>query len=161
MIRRPPRSTRKESSAASDVYKRQIHEGDELHGHNFQVVFNITIRKAEGITLGLAVSCGESDRLLVEEVKPGAMAAWNKQCASGGKGPMLQKIVRAGDHITQVNNISNDFVAMLNECCRHQTVNLTVARREPQVFLRQSSLRGEAAVFDPSCEAHTLTPFFQ
>eukprot|EP00826_Nyctotherus_ovalis_P034827 TRINITY_DN2933_c0_g4_i4.p2 TRINITY_DN2933_c0_g4~~TRINITY_DN2933_c0_g4_i4.p2 ORF type:complete len:129 (-),score=25.75 TRINITY_DN2933_c0_g4_i4:94-459(-) len=25
MIRRPPRSTRKESSAASDVYKRQVH----------------------------------------------------------------------------------------------------------------------------------------
>ena len=27
MIRRPPRSTRKESSAASDVYKRQLYEG--------------------------------------------------------------------------------------------------------------------------------------
>ena len=27
MIRRPPRSTRKESSAASDVYKRQIKDG--------------------------------------------------------------------------------------------------------------------------------------
>ena len=26
MIRRPPRSTRKESSAASDVYKRQVNE---------------------------------------------------------------------------------------------------------------------------------------
>eukprot|EP00826_Nyctotherus_ovalis_P065198 TRINITY_DN957_c0_g1_i8.p1 TRINITY_DN957_c0_g1~~TRINITY_DN957_c0_g1_i8.p1 ORF type:complete len:102 (+),score=44.38 TRINITY_DN957_c0_g1_i8:29-307(+) len=25
MLRRPPRSTRKESSAASDVYKRQVH----------------------------------------------------------------------------------------------------------------------------------------
>ncbi|WP_460366297.1 hypothetical protein, partial [Staphylococcus aureus] len=28
MIRRPPRSTRKESSAASDVYKRQIDRRD-------------------------------------------------------------------------------------------------------------------------------------
>ncbi|WP_460366173.1 hypothetical protein, partial [Staphylococcus aureus] len=28
MIRRPPRSTRKESSAASDVYKRQSHLDD-------------------------------------------------------------------------------------------------------------------------------------
>ena len=27
MIRRPPRSTRKESSAASDVYKRQVYDG--------------------------------------------------------------------------------------------------------------------------------------
>ena len=27
MIRRPPRSTRKESSAASDVYKRQMYDG--------------------------------------------------------------------------------------------------------------------------------------
>ena len=34
MIRRPPRSTRKESSAASDVYKRQVEawEGDTLVG---------------------------------------------------------------------------------------------------------------------------------
>ena len=30
MIRRPPRSTRKESSAASDVYKRQELDGDEM-----------------------------------------------------------------------------------------------------------------------------------
>ena len=28
MIRRPPRSTRKESSAASDVYKRQVQQGN-------------------------------------------------------------------------------------------------------------------------------------
>ena len=34
MIRRPPRSTRKESSAASDVYKRQVecYEDDNLIG---------------------------------------------------------------------------------------------------------------------------------
>ena len=30
MIRRPPRSTRKESSAASDVYKRQVEQFEEL-----------------------------------------------------------------------------------------------------------------------------------
>ena len=30
MIRRPPRSTRKESSAASDVYKRQVQSLREL-----------------------------------------------------------------------------------------------------------------------------------
>ncbi|WP_460365910.1 hypothetical protein [Staphylococcus aureus] len=30
MIRRPPRSTRKESSAASDVYKRQVQGPDSL-----------------------------------------------------------------------------------------------------------------------------------
>ncbi|WP_460366165.1 hypothetical protein [Staphylococcus aureus] len=30
MIRRPPRSTRKESSAASDVYKRQVQEAQQL-----------------------------------------------------------------------------------------------------------------------------------
>ena len=34
MIRRPQRSTRKESSAASDVYKRQI-KGTNFDGHNF------------------------------------------------------------------------------------------------------------------------------
>ena len=30
MIRRPPRSTRKESSAASDVYKRQAHAREDF-----------------------------------------------------------------------------------------------------------------------------------
>ena len=32
MIRRPPRSTLSSSSAASDVYKRQIHDGPEANG---------------------------------------------------------------------------------------------------------------------------------
>ena len=36
MIRRPPRSTRKESSAASDVYKRQI----EAHPTGFEEAVN-------------------------------------------------------------------------------------------------------------------------
>src|SRR5665254_24585 len=31
MIRRPPRSTRVRSSAASDVYKRQLPDGDQQH----------------------------------------------------------------------------------------------------------------------------------
>ena len=37
MLRRPPRSTQSRSSAASDVYKRQIQEGlkpEELHIFN-------------------------------------------------------------------------------------------------------------------------------
>ncbi|WP_460365896.1 hypothetical protein, partial [Staphylococcus aureus] len=36
MIRRPPRSTRKESSAASDVYKRQRKTYPEVHLHYWQ-----------------------------------------------------------------------------------------------------------------------------
>ncbi|WP_460366005.1 hypothetical protein [Staphylococcus aureus] len=36
MIRRPPRSTRKESSAASDVYERQVESfNDSVHSTTF------------------------------------------------------------------------------------------------------------------------------
>ena len=43
MIRRPPRSTRKESSAASDVYKRQeitneISEKDDFDFHTSSII---------------------------------------------------------------------------------------------------------------------------
>jgi len=37
MIRRPPRSTRKESSAASDVYKRQYRHIVELASEEYSV----------------------------------------------------------------------------------------------------------------------------
>src|SRR5665811_2634184 len=39
MIRRPPRSTRVRSSAASDVYKRQIHQfADDVRARDLEVV---------------------------------------------------------------------------------------------------------------------------
>ena len=47
MIRRPPRSTRKESSAASDVYKRQVKVAEEAYhlyksiGHAEENVYSI------------------------------------------------------------------------------------------------------------------------
>eukprot|EP00826_Nyctotherus_ovalis_P038600 TRINITY_DN3626_c0_g3_i2.p1 TRINITY_DN3626_c0_g3~~TRINITY_DN3626_c0_g3_i2.p1 ORF type:complete len:275 (-),score=57.48 TRINITY_DN3626_c0_g3_i2:54-857(-) len=40
MIRRPPRSTRKESSAASDVYKRQIEDSSQLWKFTLKKVMN-------------------------------------------------------------------------------------------------------------------------
>src|SRR5450756_85703 len=56
MIRRPPRSTQSRSSAASDVYKRQVHE--ELEGFAFGVVGE----QGQGMVNGLEV-----DALLVAE----------------------------------------------------------------------------------------------
>ncbi|WP_460366071.1 hypothetical protein, partial [Staphylococcus aureus] len=43
MIRRPPRSTRKESSAASDVYKRQPH-------NNIKIVKPISFSKTNAVS---------------------------------------------------------------------------------------------------------------
>ena len=69
MIRRPPRSTRKESSAASDVYKRQFHgcpdetgrSGWFSHrshegGHRATVRPRVPVRPAPSVTLAPARS---------------------------------------------------------------------------------------------------------
>ena len=50
MIRRPPRSTRKESSAASDVYKRQVWVQGEMKEEHW-----ITINRARAIENGCYV----------------------------------------------------------------------------------------------------------
>eukprot|EP00826_Nyctotherus_ovalis_P040066 TRINITY_DN3903_c0_g1_i20.p1 TRINITY_DN3903_c0_g1~~TRINITY_DN3903_c0_g1_i20.p1 ORF type:complete len:180 (+),score=22.60 TRINITY_DN3903_c0_g1_i20:25-540(+) len=48
MIRRPPRSTRKESSAASDVYKRQVLRGVEVL---LEAVYVLVILVNKGISM--------------------------------------------------------------------------------------------------------------
>ena len=48
MIRRPPRSTRKESSAASDVYKRQVLDGTTVRNSMVFVSYRVTTGTLEG-----------------------------------------------------------------------------------------------------------------
>ena len=49
MIRRPPRSTRKESSAASDVYKRQIKDLPDYKGDDPLTIRVYVFSQIEGV----------------------------------------------------------------------------------------------------------------
>eukprot|EP00826_Nyctotherus_ovalis_P052631 TRINITY_DN670_c0_g2_i8.p3 TRINITY_DN670_c0_g2~~TRINITY_DN670_c0_g2_i8.p3 ORF type:complete len:150 (+),score=48.19 TRINITY_DN670_c0_g2_i8:25-450(+) len=49
MIRRPPRSTRKESSAASDVYKRQVH-GKMIKAKSSSLEDDLTIDRPRSVS---------------------------------------------------------------------------------------------------------------
>ena len=59
MIRRPPRSTLDRSSAASDVYKRQVIPGELVSIDSKELVWNaekigkITVKKADVLSLSL------------------------------------------------------------------------------------------------------------
>ncbi|WP_460366091.1 hypothetical protein [Staphylococcus aureus] len=50
MIRRPPRSTRKESSAASDVYKRQVYAASTLRSPRCSPVSYTHLRAHETLS---------------------------------------------------------------------------------------------------------------
>src|SRR5450759_444152 len=64
MLRLPPRSTPLYSSAASDVYKRQLHDGDEVHV-GFRLARDETVQVIEVGLVMLAVM--ETDRVLRDE----------------------------------------------------------------------------------------------
>eukprot|EP00826_Nyctotherus_ovalis_P058818 TRINITY_DN8122_c0_g1_i3.p1 TRINITY_DN8122_c0_g1~~TRINITY_DN8122_c0_g1_i3.p1 ORF type:complete len:160 (-),score=44.32 TRINITY_DN8122_c0_g1_i3:171-623(-) len=69
MIRRPPRSTQSRSSAASDVYKRQLYAQygngnlqilhSKTHGRTFEQPIEV---KTNGITLDIMAMCGENGK---------------------------------------------------------------------------------------------------
>ena len=59
MIRRPPRSTRKESSAASDVYKRQ---GKDTYWLGFSLQDKMQLTLKDGATWYNAITPGQKDQ---------------------------------------------------------------------------------------------------
>jgi hypothetical protein len=93
-------------------------------------IFSFTLRKADGVNLGLNVSHvddDESDRCLrVESVQSeGAVASWNKQCLSTS---WAEKAVIPGDRIICVNTAYYNTVKMLEECKNKQLLKITVVR---------------------------------
>lgn len=128
--------------------------------------FTFTIRKADGLDLGLNILHHELDQILrIEGVRPdGAVDAWNRQCASG---TAADKMVCPGDAIVAVNDITGNPDMMLEECRNKQLLRITIARGDstlaalPPVALPPSmpvSLNAEAPVYvppSPSVQAGT------
>lgn len=88
--------------------------------------FSITIRRADGVGLGLHVGRSSCDQvLLVEQVlQGGAIEAWNQQCVGT---PQAGRAVVAGDVIVGVNNQSG-CEAMLKEISGKQLLRLAIRR---------------------------------
>src|SRR5665811_2474775 len=61
MIRRPPRSTRVRSSAASDVYKRQVLADDDVRGHLAPGGGDLHVLLLEDELAGLVADGGRPD----------------------------------------------------------------------------------------------------
>eukprot|EP00658_Telonema_sp_P-2_P039884 TRINITY_DN284_c0_g1_i1.p1 TRINITY_DN284_c0_g1~~TRINITY_DN284_c0_g1_i1.p1 ORF type:complete len:124 (-),score=8.13 TRINITY_DN284_c0_g1_i1:171-542(-) len=76
MIRRPPRSTLSSSSAASDVYKRQVQhqrapevrELQQLHGPRGSVLVHQLVHRTDLVRAVPALEFGPSDQIVVSEV---------------------------------------------------------------------------------------------
>lgn len=106
-----------------------------LDGNNMMLAcdsgaaFSFTLHKWDGMSLGLNISHHVDDMCLcVEDVRPeGAVDAWNQQCAAGA---FPEQVVRAGDKIVSVNNITCNPELMLEECKLKPLLHLTVVKGE-------------------------------
>merc|ERR1719162_2395820 len=91
--------------------------------------FNFTLRKADGVPLGLDVSHAKGGRgLRVEKIQAGgAVEAWNRQCPN--MGPEAEtRVVQPGDMVLAVNSVSGDPNGMLAECRHKQLLRMTISR---------------------------------
>mmetsp|Transcript_78856 Transcript_78856/g.124515 ORF Transcript_78856/g.124515 Transcript_78856/m.124515 type:complete len:192 (+) Transcript_78856:44-619(+) len=89
-------------------------------------VFDFTVRKADGMRLGMGVTHCDGDAVLhVHDVRNnGAIASWNKQCANS---PAALKVVLPGDKILKVNTATGPD-DMLKECRESKLLRITMAR---------------------------------
>eukprot|EP00747_Dinoflagellata_sp_TGD_P171224 gnl/TRDRNA2_/TRDRNA2_204792_c0_seq1.p1 gnl/TRDRNA2_/TRDRNA2_204792_c0~~gnl/TRDRNA2_/TRDRNA2_204792_c0_seq1.p1 ORF type:complete len:303 (+),score=50.89 gnl/TRDRNA2_/TRDRNA2_204792_c0_seq1:2-910(+) len=90
--------------------------------------FNFTIRRADGVPLGLVVGEDPSgSRLTVESILPGgAIAAWNRLVNAS-------RAVQSGDRIIAVNGLEAPD-RILKECCEAMVLRLTMCRTEPRIL---------------------------
>lgn len=92
-------------------------------------VFSFTIRKTQGIALGLVWSPEQQGRVLyIESILPGSsIDIWNQQCATAGE---FSKQVHPGEYLIGVNTVAYDAQGMIGECNAKQLLRLTVCRAE-------------------------------
>lgn len=94
-----------------------------------QTTFSFTLRKADGVSLGLDVSHAKgSTGLCVEKIQAGgAVEAWNRQCPTTAH-EAETRVVLPGDMVVAVNNVSGEPNAMLAECRNRQLLRITIRR---------------------------------
>jgi len=104
---------------------------------------NLTIRRADGIPLGLdLIGHGRERFLMVRAINPGGAAeAWNRQCENG------MREIRKGDRILAINE-AQDANTMRREYSKRQLLKISLVRC-PTV-----GLRADAAEFCPSQGCH-------
>eukprot|EP00931_Biecheleriopsis_adriatica_P038410 TRINITY_DN22004_c0_g1_i2.p1 TRINITY_DN22004_c0_g1~~TRINITY_DN22004_c0_g1_i2.p1 ORF type:complete len:504 (+),score=103.49 TRINITY_DN22004_c0_g1_i2:93-1604(+) len=127
-----PEAAPAESEAEAPVDWRNLsgmttHVAAAKHSHDGHVDggFTFTLRKADGIELGLSVShvFGQPP-LVVNAVRPGgAVEAWNKLCV----GPRASRAVMPGDHVICVNDVT-DVRGILEEMRRKVLLRFEVWR---------------------------------
>eukprot|EP00930_Biecheleria_cincta_P095983 TRINITY_DN87866_c0_g1_i1.p1 TRINITY_DN87866_c0_g1~~TRINITY_DN87866_c0_g1_i1.p1 ORF type:complete len:489 (+),score=79.88 TRINITY_DN87866_c0_g1_i1:31-1497(+) len=88
-------------------------------------VFKLTLRKADGIEMGLSVSHANGQPpVVINAVRPGgAMESWNKLCV----GDRANRLVMKGDHLLSVNGIS-EVPGILAELWSKQLLQLEIWR---------------------------------
>jgi hypothetical protein len=83
------------------------------------VLFGFTLRKADGLPLGMEVDPGDGRYLLVKKIhEGGAIFSWNWLCADNGQPQHAQRMVLEGDRIISINS-RMDTQGMLEECQKH------------------------------------------
>jgi hypothetical protein len=90
-------------------------------------LFSVTIRRADGVELGLEIMRDEPYELIVAGVIPnGAAEAWNRQCFAG---PFSSKAIVPTDRIVGINGRC-DCDGMLEECRQRQLLKIFVVRSD-------------------------------
>jgi len=113
---------------------------EPIKGATAETQFNVTLRRADNVPLGLEVRSDDgTPHLMVEGVRPGGtVEAWNRQCAGD------VKEIRPGDVILQING-AEDADSMREECQARYLLKMKVKRRT----LPSMSLRADAKEFVP------------
>jgi len=98
-------------------------------GESRSRLFTVTIRRHDGVPLGLDVNRDQADQeLVVGSVIPyGAAEAWNRVCFNGQDQTLNQKAIVPGDRIVGING-RLDCDGMLEECRNQQLLKIYIVR---------------------------------
>mmetsp|Transcript_22223 Transcript_22223/g.41376 ORF Transcript_22223/g.41376 Transcript_22223/m.41376 type:complete len:364 (+) Transcript_22223:63-1154(+) len=120
---------------------------DQANAHDFVdgFVFDITLRVAEGLHLGLKTSNAADGKVLrIDCVLPGAAEAWNRQCRSTNL--KAERVLLPGDQIVSVNGILDSAQAMLEECSSKPLLQLRIVRKGAQQTKQEPSFQVQSTV---------------
>jgi len=98
-------------------------------GESRSRLFTVTIRRHDGVPLGLNVDRDQAvQELVVGSIIPfGAAEAWNRVCFNGQDQTLNQKAIVPGDRIVGING-RLDCEGMLEECRNQQLLKIYIVR---------------------------------